>query len=125
YFNCNASIAAMTTFAHAMAAAIMPKLPISKSPLLFITGDQNCGKSFIAEAGQCFFGDFGDGFASSRSSGKGSHKLTHTFRHALVLCDDFKALIAHSGANSIVEYIQDVYDRSVKHALKRDGSFRS
>jgi hypothetical protein len=124
FFNCNVSIAAMTCFAHAMAAAIMPKLPISKSPLLFITGDQNCGKSFIGEAGQCFFGDFGDSFASSRSSGKGSHKLTHVFRHALVLCDDFKALIQHSGANTIVEYIQGVYDRSVYHALQRNGKFR-
>jgi len=123
YFVCNNSIATMTSFAHAMCAAILPQLPLKKSPILFISGNQGNGKTFVGEIAQCFFGPFKD-FTRTSASGGGKIELAMQFRHSLLLIDDFKATLEAWGAKSTLELIQQVYDRSGSPKLKRDGSLR-
>ncbi len=123
YFGCNSIMATMTTFAHAMAAAVMSHLPLNKSPVLWLSGTYSSGKSFIAEMAQNFFGNFGS-LMGMNTTGKGKLLMAHNFRHALLAIDDFKAAISDSNVREMINFIHAAYDRSGRQASKRDGTLR-
>jgi hypothetical protein len=123
YFNCNSSVATMTTFAHAMAAAVLSHLPLSKSPVLWLYGSFSTGKSFVAEIAQNFYGAF-DSLTGMSSTGKGKLLVAHTFRDALLVIDDFKAAM-EGNSTATNQFIHSAYDRSGRVASTRTGELRA
>lgn len=127
FFNCNNRKLTMTTFAHAMAAAIGPQINdavgYKKAPVLFLSGDFGQGKTFVAEVAQRFYGNF-DASNGSGGSAKAKIAAAHNFRHAMMLIDDFKKALTDPSGKSISEFIQNAYDRRGRAALQRDGTMR-
>lgn len=123
YFNCNSIVATMTTFAHAMAAAVMSHLPLNKSPVLWLSGTYSSGKSFVAEMAQNFYGHFGS-LIGMNTTGKGKLLMAHNFRNALLAIDDFKGALSDHNAREMIQLIHAAYDRSGRQASKQDGTLR-
>lgn len=123
YFRCNTPLATMTAFAHAMSAAMISHMPLQKSPILWLHGDFENGKSFVAEAAQAFFGNF---TATMNTGGSGNAKVqvADSFRHATLLVDDFKQSLSHWGTEDFLRFIQSAYDRSGRAAMERTGELR-
>ena len=124
YFGCNSLIATMTTLAHSLSAAILPQLPLNKSPVLWLDGSFSSGKSFIAEMAQCFYGNFKNLTGGIGSTGKGRLSVAHHFRHAFLTIDDFKSAMSEHNAKEMITFVHTAYDRSGRAALNRDGTLR-
>ena len=127
YFACNNGVLTMTTFAHAMAAAILPQIEqatkFSKSPVLWLGGSFSGGKTFVAEAAQMFFGVFK---MVQNASGTAKSKLSngYNFRHSFMLIDDYKKKLVDPFGTEMPQLIQATYDRGARPALQRDGQQR-
>lgn len=128
FFACNSSAITMTTFAHAMAASILPQVSAAvgynKSPVLWLGGSQSGGKSFVAKAAQHFYGVFN---VTQNASGSAKSKLStgYNFRHAFMLIDDYKKHLVDPFGKEFPLLIQAAYDRSGRTALQRDGQQRT
>jgi hypothetical protein len=124
YFTCNNSSLTMTTFAHAMAAAILPQVQAAtgyaKSPLLWLGGSFSGGKSFVAEAAQNFYGVF-QLFQSASGTAKSKLSTGYNFRHAFMLIDDYKKHLNDPFGKEMPQLIQAAYDRTGRTALQRNG----
>lgn len=124
YFTCNSSSLTMTTFAHAMAAAILPQIQAavgySKSPVLWLGGSFSGGKSFVAEAAQNFYGVF-NLFQNASGTAKSKLSTGYNFRHAFMLIDDYKKHLVDPFGKEMPQLIQAAYDRTGRTALQRNG----
>jgi len=127
FFNCNNSVLTMTTFAHAMAAAIIPQIQASvgytKAPVLWLGGSQSGGKTFVASVVQNFFGKF-DFTQSANTTSKARLGNGYNFRHAWMLIDDYKKHLADPTGKEFPQFIQGAYDRNGRQALQRQGDLR-
>lgn len=126
-FECNNSVLTMTTFAHAMAAAILPQIGTAtgynKSPVLWLSGSQSGGKSFVAEAAQNFYGNF-DSVQNAVGSANSKLSTGNDFRHAFMLIDDYKKALTDPFGKEFPKLVQAAYDRSTRTAMQRDGKQR-
>lgn len=126
YFACNNAILTMTTFAHAMAAAMIPQFSdagFTKGPILWLAGSQGGGKSFVAEAAQYFFGQF-DIIQNASGTAKSKLSTGYNFRHAFMLIDDYKKALNDPFGKEFPQLLQNAYDRSGRTALQRNGEAR-
>lgn len=127
YFSCNNAVLTMTTFAHAMAAAIIPQIAeavgYKKAPVLWLAGSQSGGKTFVAEAAQNFYGDF-DVVQNATGSAKSKLHAGFNFRHAFMLVDDYKKNLVDPFQKEFPLFVQNAYDRSGRTALHRNGKAR-
>lgn len=129
FFGMNKTLLTMTTFAYAMTSSILE--PISratgyrKCPILWLSGDTGGGKSFVLESAQFFFGDFSKGVRIGQTgSFKAKVAVAHNFRHAMALIDDIKESISKDNGREVIQTIQNMYDRTGRPALTRDGGMR-
>lgn len=122
YFNSNSRLGAMLAFAHSMGAAVISHMPFNRSPILWLSGDAGGGKSFILESAQCFFGDFRV-FKNMGASDKSKLQTAMDYRHALLYVDDYKQSLERY-PNEFYKLIQNIYDRTGRSSLKRDGTHR-
>jgi hypothetical protein len=127
FFACNSSIYTMTSFAHAMAAAIIPQIARStrfnNAPILWLGGGFGGGKTFVADAAMAFFGNF-ESKANSTGSAKAKVGDTNAFRHSITIIDDYKQALQDSTGQNMSSAIQTIYDRSARTALRQDGRMR-
>lgn len=123
YFECSSSMATMSLFAQALAASVLSHIPLAKSPVMWVDGSLGEGKSFIAEAAQCLYGNFTK-LSASDSTGVGKLAQAHVFRDSLLVFDDFKKSLSEYNTKGLIQFIQKAYDRSGRNAAKRDGKLR-
>lgn len=128
YFECNNQMVTMTSFAHAMSAVLMDRyrtvVSYDKSPVLWVVGEAQRGKTFSLWQCQRFFGNWPDSaLITASSTNKAKLGLTRAFRHAFVVIDNVKDVV-HGGTRSATEFVHAVYDRGGRAAKRRDGTLR-
>jgi len=125
YFNCNNRMITMSVFAQAMAAPLTTKIPsFKKSPVLWISGNQSGGKTFVAESAQFFYGNF-DILQGAAGSSKSRLNAASNFRHAFMVVDDYKQALQDPTGRDFSQFVQMAYDRSARPVLQRTGVMRA
>lgn len=125
YFNCNNRMITMSIFAQAMAAPLATKIPsFKKSPVLWVSGNQSGGKTFVAESAQFFYGNF-EILQGAAGSSKSRLNAASNFRHAFMVVDDYKQALQDPTGRDFSQFIQMAYDRSARPVLQRSGVMRA
>ena len=100
---------------------ILKPLGIVQKLTLFYEGSTGTGKTELTKILQRFWGV--RKILNLRSSGAGCMSVSHDFKDALLVIDDYKGL-SISQKKALAETIQYSYDGGVSIKLKRDGSQR-
>lgn len=112
----------MVGLAHAMFPPIAEPLGLKKKPVLFFEGLTGTGKTEICQTLQYFWGEF-DVLVNLSSTAKSIMSISHSFKDALLVLDDYKGIDAQQ-ISALQRVIQYSYNMTGRYALTNSSQLQ-